>query len=152
MTALLGLYSTNSTIPVTSIAAFAANTNTETAYKQLCKDLYRVGVTEDMIQQTKKGILKILRSQGMVASQGTGGCEPDDEDQALEVAYKEFCKDLYRIGVTEGMIQKIKGDILEILRSRGIASSSNNSGGKGQRLEAGFLLFTCQANNLYLNR
>ena len=135
---LLGLHGMNSGISVTSIASFAANTNTETAYKQFCKELYRIGVTEDIIQQEKDKILEILRSQGMVTSSQIGKKDGGDKDQKLEMAYKEYCKDLYRIGFTDDMIQKDK--ILGILRSRGVASSqaggSSNIGDKGQVLEA----------------
>ena len=130
LAALLNLHGTNSGISVTSIAAFTANTNTniETAYKQLCNDLYRVGVTEDIIRRKEDKILEIFRSQGMVASSKSSDSEPKDKDQALEVAYKEYCENLYRMGVTEGMVQQIKGEILEVLRSRGIVGSSNSSG------------------------
>ena len=121
--ALLGL---DGRISVTSIASFTANTNTstETAYEQFCRDLYQVGATEDMMREKEGQILEVLRSQDMVASIGVGGSgdqeqeqEQDRErDQALEMAYKEFCENLHQMGVTEDMIGKDK--ILEILRSR----------------------------------
>ena len=134
---LLCLPGTNSRIPVTSIAAFVANTGTETAYKQFCNDLYEVGVTEDMARQNKDEILEILKSQGMVASTQVG-CSDIRDKHALETAYHEYCKDLYRIGFTEDLIPP-KARILAILRSRGMVASSNTGGSntrdKGQLLE-----------------
>ena len=147
MAALLGLHSTNSRIPVTSIAAFAANTNTEAAFEQFCKDLYQVGATEDMIGQKRNKILAILRSQGMVASSQIGSSDTGVIDQVLETAYQEYCNDLYRIGFTEDMVRPKEGKIRALLRSRGMVSSSvssSNPGGsikdKGQLLQAGFPL------------
>ena len=142
MAALLGL-GTNS---VTSIAAFAATANTETAFEQFCKELYQIGATEDMIRQKEDKILEILSSQGMAASSqigddDTGDKDTGDKDPVLEAAYEEYCKDLYRIGVTEGLIRQKEGEIREILRSRGMVTSSN-TGDKGQFLQAGFPLVT----------
>ena len=126
MAALLGFHSG---ISVTSIASFAANSNTEMAYKHFCKDLYRIGVTEDIVQQKGDEILEILRSQGMVApSSQIGGSDIEEKDQVLEVAYKEYCKNLYKIGFTDKMILQQKDEILGILRSRGMVASSNTRG------------------------
>ena len=142
---LLGL-GTNSGISVTSIAAFAATANTETAFEQLCKGLYQIGATEDMIRQKEEKILDILTSHGMVAStqisgDDTGDEDTEDKDPVLEAAYEEYCKDLYRIGVTEDLIRQKEGEIREMLRSRGMVTSSN-TGDKGQLLQAGFPLVT----------
>ena len=132
---LLGLHGTaNPRISITSIASFAANT-TETAYEQFCKDLYQVGVTEDMLRRKEDRILEILRSQGMVASSRIGGSFVREQDQ-LVTAHKELCQDLYRIGITEVQVTKILG----ILRSRGMIrgmiagsqSGGRNTEGKGQ--------------------
>ena len=107
MTVLLGLQSTaNSRILLPSIASFAANTNAETAYKQFCKDLYRIGVTEALVGQKEDDILEILKSQGMVASSQVGSSDIEEKDQVLEKAYEEYCKDLYRIGFTDKMIHQ----------------------------------------------
>ena len=133
---LLGLHGTNfTTVPVTSIASFAANTKTEIAYKQFCKDLYQIGVTEDIIQQKKGQILKILKSQGMVTSSPIDNI--GDEDQVLEIletAYKELCESLCHTRVTEDMLLP-KDKIIEILRSRGVVANSQtggkNTGDKG---------------------
>ena len=125
---LLGLYGTEkSAISITSIASFAAHTdtNTETAYKQFRDGLYRIGVANSMVRQNKDKILEILRSQSMVASIQTGGSDIEDKDQGLEMAYEEYCLDLYRIGFTDDMILQQKDRILGILRSRRMAASSN---------------------------
>ena len=153
---LLGLHRINSGISVTSIASFAANTNTETAYKNLCKELCQIGVTEDMIRQKEDKILEILRSQDMVTSSQIGDRDIGDrdignEDQVLEMAYTEYCKDLYRIGFTDDMILQQKDKILGILRSRGVVSSQTcgssnigdkDIGDKGQLLQANHPLLT----------
>ena len=44
----------------------------EVAYHKYCKDLHRMGFTEDLIPPKAK-ILEILRSQGVVASSQSGG-------------------------------------------------------------------------------
>ena len=94
-----------------------------------------------MIRQKGDKILEILTSQGMVTSSQIGGSSGSDagdkhtgdentgdEDPVLETAYKEYCKDLYSIGVTEDMIRQNEGKIRDILRSRGMVAS-NNAGG-----------------------
>ena len=143
--AALGLRGTaNSRISIASIISFAAKTNTETAYKQFCEDLYQIGVTEDMTRQEKDRILDLLGSQSMVASSQLGGSKARDQGQVLgilEAAYKRFFQDprLYHIGVTEDMLRP-KDEILGILKSQGMVASSqsdgSNSGYKGQLLEA----------------
>ena len=132
---LLGLgTNSESRIPVTPIAAFAANadTATETASKQFCEYLHqKIGVTEDIIRQKKDKILQILRSQSMIARSQTGGSKVGDQDrildQILETAYKEFYDNLSRLGVTVGMLPP-KDNVLKVLRSRGVAASSESSG------------------------
>ena len=129
LAALFGLHA-DSRISVTSIASFAANTNTEMAYKQFCEELYQIGVTEDMILQNKDKILEILRSQGMVASSQLDSSKVEDnKDQELEMAYKEFCLNLQQSGVTEDMLLP-KAKILEILRSRSMVASSQTGGSR----------------------
>ena len=137
LSALLGLHGiANSIVSISSIASFAANfaanTNAEKAYKQFRDQLYRIGVAKDVVQQNKDKILKILRSQGMVArsqiaKSQIGGSGIGGKDRALEAAYKEYCKDLYRIGFTDNMILQQKDEILRILRSRGMVASSKIS-------------------------
>ena len=50
LTDIFGLHGANSRTSVSAIASFAADTDIDTAYNQLCKDLDRDGVTEDVIQ------------------------------------------------------------------------------------------------------
>ena len=69
---ILGLHHRSPRVSVTSIASFAANTNIQVAYRQFCKDLYRIGVTEDIVRRKNNEILATLRSQGMVASNTRG--------------------------------------------------------------------------------
>ena len=129
MATLLG---TNSRISLTSIAAYAANTNTEIAFKQFQKDLYQIGVPEDLIQKKGDKIREILKSQGMVASRQVSS-DTGDKDQVLETAYKEYCKDLYRVGFTDDMLPP-KDKILRVLRSQGMVASSQSGGGDKGRL------------------
>ena len=138
LASLLGLHGKNS-IPVTPIAAFAANANTETAFEQFCKELHQIGATKDIIRQKEEKILDILRSQGMVAGSQIDGSDTGGKDQVLETAYKEYCKDLYSIGVTEDMIRQNESKIREIvLRYRGMvardSAGGSNIGDKGQLL------------------
>ena len=123
LTALLGLHGSTSAISITSIASYVASTNIETAFKQFCKGLNHIGITEDMIQQKEDKILEILRSQSMVPS----GRNNVEEDQILETAYKEFCKELYQIGVTKDYIPP-KNKVLGVLRSRSVVASRQSSG------------------------
>ena len=138
LTAILG---PNSRISVNSIASFATSTNTDTAYKQFCKELDKAGVTEDVLCQKEDEILEILGSHGMVASSESDDSVIGDQDQVLEAAYKQFCEDLYKMGITEAFMPP-KYEILRILRSRGMVSSSqtggsNNIEDKGQLLAEG---------------
>ena len=73
LTDVLGLHRTSSRISVTSIASFVENTNTGEAYKQFCRSLYQIGVTEDIIRKKEKEILEILGSQSTVSSGGNIG-------------------------------------------------------------------------------
>ena len=139
---ILGLHHLDSRISITSIASFATNTNTEAAYKQFCEDLYQIGVTEDIIRLKEDEILDALRSQRMIASENdagseVGGSDIEEKDEVLEAAYKEYCEGLYRIGFTDNMILQQKDEILGILRSRGMVTSTKTTEDKGQLLEAG---------------
>ena len=119
---------------MTSIAAFAANTNIETAYTQLCEELYQIGVPKDLIQKNEDEIREILKSQDMVARIQISSSDTRDKDQALETAYQEYCKDLYRVGFTDDMLPP-KDKILRVLRSRGVGMVASSQGGgkdKGQ--------------------
>ena len=97
------------------------------AYKQFRNDLSQIlsqiGVTED-IRQKEYQIHEILKSQGIVVSRIGGS----DRDQALEMAYHEYCKHLCEIGFTEDLIPP-KARILEILRSRGVVASTQSGEG-----------------------
>ena len=137
LTALLGFHGTAyPRISVTSIAAFAANTNPEVAFKQLQKDLYQLGVPEDLIQKKEDKIREILKSQGMVARRQIVSSDTGDKDQELETAYKESCKHLYELGFTEDLIPP-KPRVLKILKSRvavarSVVASQSGGGDKGQ--------------------
>ena len=98
-----------------------------------------------MVWQKEDKILEILRSQGMIAGSQISGSDVGGKDHVLEAAYKEYCKDLYRIGFTDNMILKIKDEILGILRSRGMVASRNES----QFLDP---FYIGPATNLYINR
>ena len=92
-------------------------------------------------------ILDALRSQRMIASSeiggsDIGGSDIEDKDEVLERAFKKYCQDLYRLGFTDNMILLVKDQILGILRSRGMVTSTSNIKGKGQLLEADSSLFT----------
>ena len=87
MAAVLGLPHTNSRVSITSISSFAANLNTQMAYKQFFKVLHQIGVTEDTIHQKEDEILKILKSQGMVASNQIDGSHTGSHGQLLEAGH-----------------------------------------------------------------
>ena len=69
MAVVLGLEDKISRIPVSFIASFGANTDTEAAYEQFCKDLSQIGVTKATIYQKGNEILTILKSRGIADSQ-----------------------------------------------------------------------------------
>ena len=131
LSAILGPHGANSRISVTSIASFAANTNTDadTAYRWFYKGLDRAGVTEDVKRQKGGEVLEIFRSQGMVASSEIDGSKSGDQDQALETAYEQFCKGLYEIGMTEAWMPP-KDEILKMLKSRGMVPSNQTGGSR----------------------
>lgn len=52
----------------------------------------------------------------------------DREDHILETAYKQFCEELFHIGVTEDLIPP-KYKVLGILRSRAKVASPQGGGG-----------------------
>ena len=68
MAVILDLHHTGSSISLTSIASFTANTDTQVAYREFCKYLHHIGVTEDMIDQKENEILDALRSQEVVTT------------------------------------------------------------------------------------
>ena len=68
----------------TSIASFAANTNTQAAYKQFRRDLYQIRVTQDMIHSKENEMLRILRSRGRIASNQVCGGSIQDQGQLHE--------------------------------------------------------------------
>ena len=72
MAAALGISHTGPRIPITSIASFVANTNTQEAYKQLYGDLNQLGVLEHIIHLEEDKILDILKSR-IVGSKNIGG-------------------------------------------------------------------------------
>ena len=82
MTNILGLHRTGSRISVSTIASFAENINTSEAYKQFCRTLHQIGVTEDAILQKEKEILEIFKPQSMVASSQIGGSNIGNQGRA----------------------------------------------------------------------
>ena len=115
------------------------------AFEQFCKGLYRIGVPEDLIQKNQDTIRDILKSQGMVAKRQIGSSETGDKDQALETAYKEYCKNLYDLGFTEDLMPP-KSRVLKILKSRGVVASSvvassQSRGGVKGRLGCPFSIY-----------
>ena len=62
MTDILGLHRTNSRASIRSITSFASSINTKKAYKEFCKSLHHIGVTEEMISQKKSEILNMFKS------------------------------------------------------------------------------------------
>lgn len=83
LTDIFSLHHTDSRISVNSIASFAENVNTRKAYKQFCRNLYQVGVTENMIRQKEKEILEIFRTKSIVASSQTGDSNIGNQGQSL---------------------------------------------------------------------
>ena len=90
----------------------------------------------------KDEILDAFRSQRMIASSENdagsevGGSDIEEKDEVLEMAYKEYCEGLYRIGFTDNMILQQRDEILGILRSRGMVTSTKKTEDKGQSLES----------------
>ncbi|KAF8419516.1 hypothetical protein EV426DRAFT_644774 [Tirmania nivea] len=57
-----GLHRRNSTSSLRSIASFAKSVNSKETWKQLCRDLHKVGVTADMISEKKHQIVNLFQS------------------------------------------------------------------------------------------
>lgn len=68
LTGFLGLHRTSSRVSLISIASFVENANTRKAYRQFCKNLHDIGITEDTIVQKEQEILGILQSHSIVAN------------------------------------------------------------------------------------
>ena len=64
MTNVLGLNNANARISLDSISSFAGSTNTKRAFKRLCKDLCKIGVTADTIRQNESEIFNICKPGG----------------------------------------------------------------------------------------
>jgi len=56
-----GLHRSNSTSSLRSVASFAPSVNSKEAWKQLCRDPHRVGVTADMIRERKDQIVNLFQ-------------------------------------------------------------------------------------------
>ena len=86
---VLGLQRTTSRASITS---FAESLNTKKAYKQLCRNLFQIGVTSEMISQKEEEILNIFKPQDTATGDGRGG-ESDSganitgRSQLLAVSY-----------------------------------------------------------------
>ena len=65
---MLGLHRINSVVTLDSIEQ---DEDTKKAYRQFCKNMHQIGVTEDMIRQKENEILGILRSSSMAANSTT---------------------------------------------------------------------------------
>lgn len=76
MTDVLGLHRINSVVTLDSIEQ---DEDTRKAYRQFCKNLHQIGVTEDMIRQKENEVLGIFRSPSMavnstITNQLEAGC------------------------------------------------------------------------------
>ena len=67
-----------------SIASFVEDTDTRKAYKQFCRKLYEIGITEDTIHQKGDEVLEILRSHSMVTNSQVGGSDIGGRPQLPE--------------------------------------------------------------------
>ena len=80
---ILALHRTTSKSSSISFSSFARSINTKMAYKRLCKNLFQMGVTSDMIEQKEGEILNIFNeSQDTAASD-----ERNDGSQLLRVSH-----------------------------------------------------------------
>ena len=82
LTSVLGLHRTSSKVSVISIASFVKDADTRRAYRQFCKNLHQIGVTEDMIRQKENEILEVLRSQSTAASSQIGSSNITNQFEA----------------------------------------------------------------------
>ena len=73
MTDVLGLHRTTSRASIDSITSFAASINTKKAFKTFCKDLYKIGVTAEVINQKRDEILNIFNPQNKIDDNNIAG-------------------------------------------------------------------------------
>ena len=81
---ILGLHRTGSRVSIDSITSFAGSTNTKTAFKKFCQNLYQIGVRADTIRVKESEILDIFKPQNMAVH---GGSSIADQDQLPAVSY-----------------------------------------------------------------
>ena len=65
---ILGLHRTTSSVSIDSITSFAGSTNTRSAFKKLCQNLYQIGVRAEMIKEKESDILNIFKAQNTAIS------------------------------------------------------------------------------------
>ena len=65
---LLGLHRTNSSVSIDSVTSFARSINTKKAFKELCQNLYHIGVRADLIKEKESEILNIFKPQNTATS------------------------------------------------------------------------------------
>ena len=73
------MHRSTSRASIDSITSFAGSINTKKAFKTFCKDLYKIGVTAEVINQRKDEILEIFKPQNT-----TIGDQIDDSNDADE--------------------------------------------------------------------
>ena len=86
LTDVLGLHRTSSRVSIDSVASFAGSVNTKNSFKRLCKDLYDIGVTAEVINQKKEEILNIFKAQNTTPSGQIDGSSIVDNRQSLVVS------------------------------------------------------------------
>ena len=80
LTDVLGLHRTSSRVSIDSVASFAGSVNTKKSFKRLCKDLYDIGVTAEVISQKKEEILNIFKPQNTISDGQIDGSSIADID------------------------------------------------------------------------
>ena len=75
LTDVLGLHRTNSRVSIDSITSFAGSINTKKAYKEFCKNLFKIGVTSEMIKEKENEILNIFNTGNTTSSQIDDGVQ-----------------------------------------------------------------------------
>lgn len=79
---ILGLHHTNSRVSIDSITSFAGSTDTRSAFKKFCQNLYKIGVRADMIREKESEILNIFNPQHTATSNQICNSNPADPRKA----------------------------------------------------------------------
>ena len=93
----LPVHHTNPRVSIDSITSFAGSINTKKAYKKFCKNLYRIGVTSEMISQKEGEILNIFNSQDTAISGQIENSNIADQSQFPVVSHFFCCSYLIYI-------------------------------------------------------